>query len=108
MCSPRPKILNGTSETDSEQKDSKELDFLNPWVDRAPEPAFFPTNHRFHTFKKFQDHCFRVFVARNVMCLSCSAQATDPALSSILALHTILVLEIVPENVMLRNPAGFQ
>lgn len=92
MCSPRPKNLHAASETDPEYKYSRELDLLNTWADRAHEPAFFSTNHRFNTFETFQDHCFRLSaVARDVMCLSCSpTQVTDVALSSITAFGTQL------------------
>lgn len=66
---------------------------LRPLAWQSPEPAFFPTNYRFDTSLKFQDHCFQLFAAtRDVMCLFCSpTQATELALSSIPAFGTQLL-----------------
>lgn len=111
MCSPRPKTLHGTSETDSEYKYSKKLDFLNPWADTAPEPAFFPHKPQISHFLKISGSLFQGFCCCQKCDVSVLFSGTGhwPGPKQHPSLwHTTPVQEMVPENFILRNPGGFQ
>lgn len=110
MCCPRPKMLHTTSETDFEYKYSKDLDFLNPWVDRAPEPAFFhkPQISHFLNISGLLPQAFCCCQRHDASVLfpytgHWPGPEQHPSLW-----HTTPVQEMVPENFILRHPAGFQ